>query len=167
MTPEPIPTPAYINWNRDGLMDRFWSKVKKGPDCWEWQACRDHGYGRISMPGQGYVYAHRLSWELAYGSIPQNLHICHRCDNPSCVRPDHLFLGTAHDNLKDMYAKDRHVRFRKLDEEKILEIRRLYTKGNTRRHDSAKITGKMLANRFGVSPSTIKDIVSQRTWSKI
>jgi hypothetical protein len=89
------------------LWDRFWSKVEKGPECWEWKAgASSHGYGGFKVAGQ-LLRAHRVAWELTYGPIPEGMVVCHRCDNPSCVRPDHLFIGTVADNNRDRSAKGR------------------------------------------------------------
>lgn len=92
---------------------RFWSKVVKSDGCWEWQGGRfaGPGYGRFSIKHKN-TLAHRVAWELTYGPIPDGLFVCHRCDNPSCVRPGHLFLGTALDNNRDMAAKGRRADFR-------------------------------------------------------
>lgn len=91
--------------------ERFWRFVTPGApdDCWEWQGSRDHhSYGRIN-DGTGFVLkAHRASYELHHGAFDQALDVCHRCDNPPCVNPAHLFLGTARDNALDMSAKGRH-----------------------------------------------------------
>lgn len=87
---------------------RFWRRVTLSPGCWEWQGGRGtRGYGRYS-PRRGHSqYAHRYAYQLAFGPIPEGYHICHHCDNPPCVRPTHLFAGTASDNAKDMWAKGR------------------------------------------------------------
>jgi hypothetical protein len=90
--------------------ERFWAKVDRTGDCWVWLAGKGRGgYGRLSRAGLSpqYRLAHRHSWELAYGPIPDGLHVCHRCDNPPCVNPAHLFLGTDKDNLDDMRSKGR------------------------------------------------------------
>lgn len=102
--------------------DRFWDKVNKdGPvpqhvphlgKCWVWTGAKAHkGYGAIS--GEGFRskrdLAHRVSWRLHHGDVPQGLWVLHKCDNPPCVRPDHLFLGTSQDNHADMMRKGRHA----------------------------------------------------------
>lgn len=90
---------------------RFWSKVNIPADptaCWEWQGTKTRkGYGQLGTAGRA-QYAHRVSWELHNGTIPNGLIVCHRCDNPPCVNPTHLFLGSYTDNLKDALAKHRH-----------------------------------------------------------
>jgi hypothetical protein len=91
---------------------KFWAKVRKAAGCWEWIADRTaKGYGRKRW-GSRVVLAHRLSWELANGPIPAGLSVCHHCDNPPCVRPSHLFLGTARENVRDMVQKGRRPGWR-------------------------------------------------------
>lgn len=97
--------------------ERFWAKVDKdGPvpqhrpelgSCWVWtRATTGFGYGKLGLNGRA-LTAHRRSYEMAYGAIPNGLLVCHRCDNPPCVNPDHLFLGSFADNMRDMHAKGR------------------------------------------------------------
>jgi HNH endonuclease len=83
--------------------------AKSTPDaCWEWQRQRNWGgYGRLTLPNQRKILAHRLAWELEFGPIPDGLWVLHRCDNPPCCNPAHLFLGTTLDNTRDMDAKGR------------------------------------------------------------
>lgn len=95
------------------VVKRFWAKVRKTDGCWEWTGSRDRkGYGRLSigsrLDGSKRPHgAHRIAWVLARGSIPNGLSVLHHCDNPRCVRPDHLWLGTIADNNRDMFAKGR------------------------------------------------------------
>ncbi len=86
----------------------FWSKVSKTSDCWLWMGSkRKSGYGHFRYMGR-LQSAHRVAWQLAFGPIPAGMNVLHRCDNPSCVRPDHLFLGTQADNMADKMAKKRY-----------------------------------------------------------
>lgn len=138
---------------------RFWSKVDVcGPDeCWEWLASKKNtGYGEFWVHGRIW-YAHRVVWTLTYGPIPEGLHVCHHCDNPSCVNPYHLFLGTHRDNLIDAAKKGQMAK--KLTEEDVLDIRALYATGEWTQWD--------LADAFGVQQNTISRIVRHECWKHI
>jgi len=93
----------------DSVEDSLWSRIDQGPGCWVWPgAKRKGGYGAIWRNGRG-MSTHRLAYELTYGPIPAGLLVLHRCDNPPCCRPDHLFLGDTATNVADAIAKGRHV----------------------------------------------------------
>lgn len=100
------------------IQNEFWNKVDKNTSngCWEWTgACSKGGYGRLSQQ-----YAHRLSAEWA-GLDIKNKFVCHKCDNPKCVRPDHLFAGTNQDNVVDMVSKQRHISGRIVSAKKLMK----------------------------------------------
>lgn len=87
---------------------RFWTYVQRGTGCWVWTASRyPGGYGQFRRKGGPLRGTHRVAWELARGPIPEGLHVCHRCDNPVCVRPSHLWLGTHSENMQDAHRKGR------------------------------------------------------------
>lgn len=148
------------------LWDNFWSKVEPSPNCWNWTGTRlPRGYGTLFWDGRRW-YAHRLSWSVTYGLIPPTgMCVCHTCDNPSCVRPSHLFLGTQKDNLRDMIAKGRDNRTvapkgelhyaSKLTAAQVLEIR---TATGTRRE---------IAKQFRLSESYVWAIQHKTTWRHI
>jgi hypothetical protein len=95
------------------IVDRFWARVQKSDGCWEWTGAvnsRNGGYGVIGISGsRKLTVTHRLSWEIHHGPIPDGLWVLHRCDNRKCCNPEHLFLGTHADNMRDMTAKGRQA----------------------------------------------------------
>ena len=110
----------YHRWQRHGdpsvvarfrsapLEQRFWERVRKSDGCWLWTGRhRPDGYGQLLTAERRVVYAHRLAYEIHHGPIPDGMFVCHHCDNTPCVRPDHLFLGTHADNMRDMREKGR------------------------------------------------------------
>lgn len=153
---------------------RFWAKVERTDGCWIWKAARNPaGYGMFGTGPRGtrIVLAHRYSFELAYGPIPHGILICHHCDNPACVRPDHLFAGTNSDNMKDSAKKhrnagQRHPEMRqgenhgmaKLTENDVLTIRKLSQEG---------WPGIAIARRFSITPTHISKIVRHLAWRHI
>ena len=147
--------------------ERFWKKVKKGKpeECWEWMAGRFVDGNGNFWDGKKNEYANRYSWYLHYGDIPKGLLALHRCDNPPCVNPNHLFLGTHKDNIADCIKKGRKVILRgedhgmsKLTKEKVLEIRRLLGEGKLQ---------KTLAQIFDVTPTTIHEVGRRKTWKHL
>ena len=95
------------------LAERIEQHINRTAGCWEWQGSkRGHGYGRIKVNGRTYP-AHRFLWELTNGLVPAGMLVLHKCDNPPCVRPDHLYLGTSADNTRDMVVRGRQRNIKK------------------------------------------------------
>lgn len=148
-------------------VDEFWKRVDRTGECWEWTGVRNQfGHGRIRRDGKE-TGTHRYSWILAFGPIPSGMLVCHRCDNPPCVRPSHLFLGTPRDNTQDMHAKGRSGRpsapgerssMAKFTDAEVVSIRVRFDQGET-------IVA--LASEKKVNISTVAEIVNGRTWRHI
>lgn len=153
------------------IVSKFWAKVRKSEGCWEWLGGKDfRGYGRFSCGYKTLIGPHRFSWMIHYGGFPIELNVCHKCDNPSCVRPDHLFLGTQSDNNLDAVAKGRQIGAkkrdtRKLTKEEILQIRK--TNQRTLLKEHGMFSQRRLAERYGVSPGVIQRIVENKTYKEI
>lgn len=163
------------------IIKRFWSKVAMSDGCWLWTGCRNaKGYGSFYCPDK-VRKAHRIAWEIANGEIPTGIQVCHHCDNPSCVRPDHLFLGTQSDNSQDMVRKHRHwlqkepkrsllPTFRraeqrgeqnenaKTNDNQVREIRRLHQEG---------YSSRQIASLFDMSERNIRRIIRGELWSHV
>ena len=156
---------------------RFWAKVDRSGDCWFWRASLNNGYGQFRAGGTMHL-AHRISWALHTGSSP-SIDVLHQCDQPKCVRPMHLFLGTQADNMRDMAAKGRSARGdrhpsrlypedrpigerngqSKLSAISVTEARALYAAGEE--------SQRALARRFGVSQVTMRFALLRRTWRSV
>lgn len=165
-------------------MKNFWDRVEKGDGCWRWTGKPSSaGYGRVGVGKRRVVFAHRRAWELTHGPVPDGMCVLHRCDNPICVRPDHLFLGTRGDNARDMASKGRaHLQRRPHamagDKHWSRQKPTLVRRGED--HHQAKLaaadavairnafadgaTHAALAAQYGVSEGTIGFIVKGTTW---
>lgn len=164
---------------RHPLEDQFWRYVERTKGCWLWKNSRDtSGYGWFSYMKKP-MRAHRVAWELTYGPIPDGLFVCHHCDVRTCVRPDHLFLGTQRDNMDDAVRKGRmrsgdqhglrvhpdrasHGEHRwnsALTEQAVREIRIAY--------DSGLETLNSLMSKYGVTRCTISNVLNGVTWKHI
>jgi hypothetical protein len=146
--------------------ERFESKVMPEPNtgCWIWTGCLfDNGYGVFRIGGKN-KKAHRFSYELSKGVIPDGLVVCHRCDNKMCVNPDHLFLGTMQDNVTDMVTKGRkHYPKGELHgQAKLCASDVLHIRENARRGNH-----KIIAAQLGISPSYIGSILRRDKWAHI
>lgn len=140
--------------------ERFWTYVEKTETCWVWTGDRRlNGYGRANLHGRSYA-AHRVAWGIANGPIPEGMPMLHKCDNPPCVRPSHLFLGTHKDNSVDKYAKGRSNtthsgRGKKLTWREVDLIRTALGTGSSR---------FTLANKYGVSAAMVWRIGRNLSW---
>jgi HNH endonuclease len=149
-------------------INRFWSKVDKSNNCWEWKKLLDKkGYGLITVKNKT-IYAHRFSALIAGLDITDKF-VCHKCDNPKCVKPDHLFLGTLQDNKNDEVSKNRQARGSKhgmtnLTENDVIHIKNNYIRGN---RTKVKSNSMELAKMFNVTDQTIRNIAKNKTWSHI
>ena len=155
---------------RGSLEERFWTFVDKKSydECWQWTGyIQKNGYGRISLgsKSQGYDGSHRVSWKLFNKTdVPDGMFVMHKCDNPSCVNPHHLSIGTPKENTQDMIAKGRkRVVSPKgegngkslLNEEKVRLIR------------SSTLSHAGIARELGVSPNCVRGVRIGRTWTHI
>lgn len=162
---------ATVAEGRQSAAALFWTHVDKRPGgCWLWTGNRRNQYGQFYVGARVLVAAHRYSYELAHGSIPRGVFVCHHCDTPGCVNPDHLFLGSARDNARDMFEKGRarpnklppqppgegHV-MAKLTSVQVAQIRSFYRTGG--------ISQSELGKTFGVSRSAIQLIVTGKRWT--
>lgn len=162
--------------------ERFWARVDKTGDCWVWTGATQKawGYGLIGARGKSQL-AHRIAWELTNGPIPEGMNVCHRCDNPPCVNPDHLFLGTQADNNADKESKsrgnhprgERHGTYTKpesvtrgsaspnthLSERDIRAIRSMYATGDW--------SQEALGQLFGSDQTAISKIVRRVSWKHV
>lgn len=145
---------------------RFWQKVDKTDTCWLWMGSKNRkGYGQFNWRKLGRpMLAHRIAWIMSYGDDPQSKLILHKCDNPACVNPDHLQVGTAAQNSADMVSKGRsskgeHHFHAKLTAADVAEVRRIYALRNISQRD--------LAAMYGVSRPTISAIVVGRNWADV
>lgn len=163
------------------LEDRFWAKVDKGTpnECWVWTGCkgsRPFAYGYLGKYVDGKwkrVNAAKISWEIFHNKRqPEGTCICHTCDNPPCVRPDHLYLGDKQTNARDCVNRGRRNSPKgentwdaKLTWEKVREIRNLYSsRGGSYR--KGRVSERTLAKQFNVSRIAIRKVLSHQTWKE-
>lgn len=155
---------CYVARPPESLITYFESRLDVSGECWLWTGLRNqYGYG-IATYQKHRMVASRVAYELTHGPIPPGLHVLHRCDNPPCCRPSHLFLGTATDNTNDRVAKGRSAKgsqlpHARLNEAAVKEIRRL--------HETTSITAVGLAAQFRVHPATIHYAIHRRTWKHV
>lgn len=146
---------------------KFWSNVAVVGEnkCWPWMGRRvGNGYGKLKRNGKDWR-ANRYVWLITHGDVPSNKYVCHKCDNPKCCNPSHLFLGTAKENTADMVAKHRAGRMlgeknhrSKLNSDAVRAIRDRVTNGEKQID---------LCREYGISPATISVIVNQKTWKEV
>jgi len=165
----------YRRWRKHGdpnitlrhtgpLPERLWTRVDSTKNgCWPWSGNTLRGYGRLRFQNRDHI-AHRVAWELTYGPIPDGMCVLHRCDNPPCCNPKHLFLGTQQDNIDDRDHKGRTTRgegvvISVLTKEDVRKIRSSYAQGG--------YTQKALAEIYGVDRTTVSRVIQLKTWRHI
>lgn len=158
-----LPRPAHHDPRR--IEARFWNQVEKLENgCWVWKPSQERKkYGQFYVHNKP-VATHRFSYELHNGQIEEGMYVCHHCDNPPCVNPSHLFLGTSEENAQDMQDKGRkaigeRTGGAKLQPSQVLKIRELYASGN--------YGVVQLAGMFGVDFTNISMITTRKTWKHI
>ena len=158
---------------RLSTQERFWQKVVKSDGCWEWQGSLDkRGYGRFHVSRERHrVWAHRFAWELTNGPIPiedtyHGVCVLHKCDNPACVNPSHLFLGSQSDNNRDRHLKGRSRNLEpgsrhpkaKLSDLQVRQMREMYGRGWSQQD---------LAEAYGVSRGNVSKIVNRKSYREV
>ncbi len=149
--------------NPKNTLEDVWKKIDKRTEdeCWEWMGCKNwDGYGTIKI-NQILWGVHRLVYELTYGSIPKELFVCHKCNNPSCCNPKHLYVGTPKDNMDQRDREERQAMGEKngrskLTKQDVLEIRRLYSLEN--------YSQRKLGEMFGICKTQISRIINRKNW---
>lgn len=146
---------------RKPLLSRFMSKVKRCKNgCWEWQSWKiAKGYGQFHYQGKT-VYAHRMAYTLFIGPIPADFHVMHKCDNPGCANPKHLFVGTDQDNMTDKVKKGRQLHGEKVNDHILTEAQVLEI-------FNSKETQIVLSRIYGVCQSHISNIKNGRNWNRL
>jgi len=143
---------------------KFWSKVAITADdekCWEWHGWKDKdGYGSIRPDPYSHTRTHRFSWMITYGNIPDGLQVLHKCDNPPCCNPKHLFLGTTQENTKDRDNKGRGIKGEGHHQHRLTNEQVDYI----REHYLRDVKTRDLATMFGVSTTTIYNVAKRLQW---
>lgn len=164
---------------RKPALERFWDRVDKSSDCWLWAGTKknhsrypdpNRRYGVMEFEGRQWE-VHRLSYKLAHGDIPIGMLVCHKCDNPLCVNPDHLFLGTIQENNRDRHVKGRtqvgrqqasitnpERQSKKLTIDQVREIHKRFSQGEG---------SDVLGQEFGIQRSTVHRIATGKMWSSV
>lgn len=153
-----------VDYFQDKDLFRFWAKVHKSEGCWNWTASRDtSGYGLFRL-GRKLYKAHRFSWIIALGSIPTDLVVCHKCDNPICVNPIHLFLGTRADNNLDRDRKNRQVSVKGEEHYRAVLTISDVMKMRYIKQQNPSIPYYTIAAQFNVCASTAHRAITRKSW---
>lgn len=175
---------------RPNTIEDLMKKVNKTESCWLWTGRKDKdGYAKCCFRNKSGYSLHRLMWELNHGEIPNGLLVCHKCDTPACVRPDHLFLGSVKDNIRDMWRKGRAAR--QVNPMLYENTRKFGDENSNRKHPEATARGERaglakltasqvleirqikyvpgmslieIALKYGVTPQNVRQIILNRTW---
>lgn len=152
----------------DGAPQRFWARTDRSGECWLWTgSTRAYRYGSVRWGPQWRVEAaHRVAWELTYGTIPKELEVCHRCDVPLCIRPDHLFLGTQADNMQDCVQKGRRDTMPRGERHHKAKLTATDVRSIRSRHAEGE-TLTALGREYGVTKENLHSVVTRETWRHV
>ena len=155
--------------------DTFWKNVVKTPTCWNYtKRISNTGYGTITEIGPHSIrktfLTHRASWFFHFGPIPDGMFVCHHCDNRTCIRPDHLFLGTDADNMDDMALKGRRACGDKVanfgEKNPSSQITSLIASQIRHEYGQGNCSQQKLADKYGINQRSISNIILKKTWDK-
>jgi hypothetical protein len=149
-----------------GFLRKLFARIDRSGPCWLWTAGKDHGYGRVKINGK-YFRVHRIIWEMYFGPIPDDIHVLHKCDNPPCCNPEHLFLGTQADNVKDMQDKGRGYKIPPKSGERNPNAKLTTNEVMFIREMAMSLSYGEIASVLKLPRTTVRKIILRKTWAHV